>query len=47
MNDEEQDSKTIYSFAWIDFFFIKYITFALLKLLSFSMFCPAPNRVLQ
>ena len=33
MNDEGQDSRTIYSFAQVDFC-SKYISFALLKLLS-------------
>ena len=41
MNDEGQDSKTLYSFARIDFC-STYITFALLERLS--NFCPTPNR---
>ena len=36
MNDEGQDSKTVYSIARIDFC-SKYISFALLKLLSCSL----------
>ena len=48
MNDEGQDSKTVYSFARNDFC-SKYISFALLKLLSTgtfvqSNFCPAPKK---
>ena len=41
MNDEGQDSKTIYSFAQIDFC-SKYVSFALLELLSARSFVLLP-----
>ena len=41
MNDEGQDSKTVYSFNQIDFC-SKYISFALLKLLSTQTFVLLP-----
>ena len=37
MNDEGQDSKTVYSFAWI-VFWSKYLSLALLELLSCSIY---------
>ena len=43
MNDEGQDSKTVYSFARIDFC-SKYISFALLQLLSTQTFVLLPHR---
>ena len=42
MNDEGQDSKTVYSFAQIDFC-SKYISFALLELLSTQTFVLLPK----
>ena len=44
MNDEGQDSKTVYSFARIDFC-SKYISFALLELLSSQTFVLLPLGV--
>ena len=43
MNDEEQDSKTVYSFYRIDFC-SKYISFALLELLSTRTFVLLPAQ---
>ena len=44
LNDEGQDSKTVYSFAQIDFW-SKYISFALLELLSTQTFVLLPSKV--
>ena len=46
MNNEGQDSKNVYSFAGIDFY-SKYISFALLELLSTLTFVLLPNHYCQ
>ena len=46
MHDEGQDSKTVYSFARIDFC-SKYITFALLERLSTQTFVLLPLELLK
>ena len=46
MNDEGQDSKTVYSFARIDFC-SKYISFALLELLSTQTFVLLPIKCIN
>ena len=46
MNDEGQESKTIYSFARIDFC-SKYLSLALLKLLSTQTFVLLPFRMIN
>ena len=43
MNDEGQDSKTVYSFAQIDFC-SKYLSLALLELLSTQTFVLLPTE---